>query len=128
MKIKINKLYRLINEIGLFETISLLYLKMFNKKKYDLKILEKIKNENLKILKYYSEQENKISDVIQNTDYIWFFWWQGEESMPSIIKKCLEKVVVYIHLWNNSVFSSSVRPLSLKSDISNHPPAWASSP
>ena len=73
MKIKINKLYRLINEIGLFETISLLYLKMFNKKKYDLKILEKIKNENLKILKYYSEQENKISDVIQNTDYIWFF-------------------------------------------------------
>ena len=92
MKIKINKLYRLINEIGLFETISLLYLKMFNKKKYDLKILEKIKNENLKILKYYSEQENKISDVIHNTDYIWFFWWQGEESMPSIIKKCYESI------------------------------------
>lgn len=95
MRIKINKLYRLIKEIGLFETIYFLYLKKFNKDKYDYKILENLKKENLNILQYYRNQENGVSNVIKDTDYIWFFWWQGEENMPLIIQKCYESIKRY---------------------------------
>lgn len=89
---KLKKLYSLIKEIGIIKSIYWIYLKKFNKKKYDLKILELLKKENLDIIEYYTTNKNMITDEIKDNDYIWFFWWQGEEEMPQLVRSCYESI------------------------------------
>lgn len=39
-------------------------------------------------------EDGKKVDVVSNHT-IWVFWWQGKESMPSIVKKCYESIVAH---------------------------------
>lgn len=95
MKNKINKFYQLTKEIGIIQSINWLYLKKFHKSRYDSKLLKLLKEENLDIIKYYFSQNNTSLDKIKKTDYIWFFWWQGEKNMPPLVLKCYESLKKY---------------------------------
>lgn len=46
----------------------------------------------------YIKNENKSERLDKN---IWFFWWQGETSMPNIVRMCLKSV--YKHASNHKV-------------------------
>ena len=54
-------------------------------------IIDKYKNINIQI-----SEKNKVP---LDTYPIWIFWWQGEETMPSIVKKCYN----YIKQYNDNV-------------------------
>lgn len=46
------------------------------------------------LLKYCQKAERGIvkSETTVNQGPIWLFWWQGEENMPLIIKKCVQSI------------------------------------
>lgn len=115
---KIKKVIDITNEIGIFRGIYWLFLKKFNKKIYDKKILEFLKKENLDILEKYKSYERS-EESIKEDDYIWFFWWQGPKKMPPIVKKCYESLNKYsdkhkiIFLWKNNFDEYSNLPYEL---------------
>lgn len=53
------------------------------------KIIEK------KLLPFFEKAESKISyndTISENNGPIWLFWWQGEQSMPPIVKCCIKAI------------------------------------
>ena len=53
------------------------------------KIIEK------KLLPFFEKAESKISyndTISENNGPIWLFWWQGEQSMPPIVKCCIKSI------------------------------------
>jgi hypothetical protein len=57
-------------------------------KRYDFNILQ--------IDMLYAKRGSKV--VAANT--VWFFWWQGEDSMPPLIKRCYDRVKKMTQKWN----------------------------
>ena len=83
---------------GVLYLIKQKYLKVIsnNKSFYDLKIQEYI---GTYLYNKYSNLIDKINiypicnNFINKT--IWVFWWQGEEKMPIIVKKCYKSIIKY---------------------------------
>lgn len=56
---------------------------------YNAALTKYLKNILAPILSYYKENENKFdNEEISEHQHIWVCWWQGEEMMPDVIKKC----------------------------------------
>ncbi|GBG96545.1 capsular polysaccharide synthesis protein [Lactococcus termiticola] len=59
-------------------------------RKKDKQIIAKLFSKfNLTISRYNEDFEKEES---QGNQIIWFFWWQGIDSAPPIVKKCLESI------------------------------------
>lgn len=62
----------------------------FNKRK-DKSIKKYLRKNYAYVLKDYVN----IQDISHNKNYIWICWWQGENDMPLIVKKCFQSVCEY---------------------------------
>ena len=64
-----------------------------------LKTKEHFARKYQRTLKQFDEQwEDNLPH--HTSKIIWIFWWQGEESMPFIVKKCFESVKEHLHDWD----------------------------
>lgn len=58
--------------------------------KYKYKLVKKFILENYYFL---PEAGSDTNSLIEDTKYIWIFWWQGLDNAPSIVKKCILNVI-----------------------------------
>lgn len=63
-----------------------------------LKTKQHFSKKYLKVLKQFDEQEKKELQHMERKT-VWLFWWQGEESMPFLVKKCYESTKRYLKDW-----------------------------
>lgn len=63
-----------------------------------LKIKSRYKKKYKRVLNAFDKQwENSL--IHQERRTVWLFWWQGERSMPDIVKKCYESVKCNLKDW-----------------------------
>ena len=63
-----------------------------------LKTKQHFSKKYLKVLKQFDEQGNKELQHIERKT-VWLFWWQGEESMPFLVRKCYQSVKQNLKDW-----------------------------
>lgn len=63
-----------------------------------LKTKQRLLKKYMSVLKQFDEQ-NKDSGIHVERRTVWLFWWQGEEAMPEIVKRCYASVKECVKDW-----------------------------
>ena len=67
------------------------YLGRLGKAKHDA-VLKIVKDNISGTIKYYSDLKCEVKEPIRDDCPIWVMWWQGEENMPPIVKRCVASI------------------------------------
>ena len=93
---KLDNIYNKISKIDVYLKKKILYFNIKNKNVQNLAYREHCYR---KLEKKYHTVINKfepIAPTINNSNKVWFCWFQGIENAPDLVKKCYESVKKYI--------------------------------
>jgi len=87
LKKKISKIKAIVAELGFSRSIVIILNYIFSKNNGYIKYIKKIIiDENKEIIEKYKKEKTEDFRIIEKK--IWFFWWQGKNNFPEIVKVC----------------------------------------
>jgi len=78
-----------VKNFGFLNALKQEFCPKISKKHYDLFVLKYLKKQVGEVIKRYQNTDPVLSPA---ENIIWFFWAQGEECMPVLVRRCYESV------------------------------------